>query len=181
MNVQANEKVEFQVKEPSTVCAHTKGERAGAAQDDEEEKLLGRDTSGPLNPAHTAADDQHTHILLQQGKQVNRTRFRTADHISAATAKLSGDAQVKKKRGVMNAATNSDAWALIRGPSAAGGNEQQSLKESATQEKAREGSQLGGKPAETHLAIGRMSTPLIRLAPLGGKHSCDDMQSMEIR
>lgn len=193
MNVQANQKVEFQVKEPSTVkmteCAHTKGDRAEAAQEDNQKKLLVKDNSHQLNPAHTVADkrlktgEEHKHvdILLQQGRQMNKTRFKTTDQISAVSTKLSGNAKVKEKQGVMNGATNSEDSALMRGQSAAEGNKQQSLSGSATDGKAIDGSQVDGKPAETHLTIGHMFTPIIRLQPLGVKDSCDDMQSMEIR
>lgn len=193
MNLQANQKVEFLVKETSTVkmteCAHTKGDRAEAEQEDKQKKLLVKDNSHQLTPAHTVADkrqktgEEHKHvdILLQQGRQANKTRFKTTDHISAVPSKLSGDAKVKGKHGVMNGATNSEDSALMRGQSAAGGNKQQSLSGSAPEEKAIEGSQVDGKPAGTHLPIGHKSTPIIRLEPLGVKVSCDDMQSMEIR
>lgn len=193
MNMKANQKVPIQAKEPSTVemteCAHTKGDQAESAQEDNQKKLLVKDNSHQLNPAHTVADkrlktgEEHKHvdILLQQGRQENKTRFKTTDHINAVSTKLSGDAKVKEKQGVMNGATKSKNIALMRGQSAAGGNKQQSLRGSATQGKAVEGSQVDGKPVGTHLTKGHMSTPIIRLEPLGGKDSCDDMQSMEIR
>lgn len=191
MDVQANQKVEF--LESSTVktteCAHTKGDRAEAAQENNQKKLLVKDNSHQLNPAHTVADkslktgEEHKYvdILLQQGRQVNKTRFKTTDHTSAVPTTLSGDAKVKEKQGVINGATNSKDSALMRGQSAAGGNKQQNLSGSATEEKAIEGSQVDGKPFGTHLTIGHKSTPIIRLRPLGVKDSCDDMQSMEIR
>uniref|UniRef100_H3CXD1 MAP7 domain containing 2a n=1 Tax=Tetraodon nigroviridis TaxID=99883 RepID=H3CXD1_TETNG len=50
----------------------------------------------------------------------------------------------------------------------------------STERRAVKGSQVDGKPVGTHLAIGHMSTPIIRLEPLGVKDSRDDMQSMEI-
>lgn len=193
INVKANQKVEFQVKEPSRVkmteCAHTKGDRAEAAQEDNQKKLLVKDNSHQLNPAHTVADkrlktgEEHRHvdILLQQGRQVNKTRFETTDHISAASTKLSGEAKVKEKQGMMNGATNSEESALMRGQSAAEGNKQQSLSGSATEGKTIEVLQVDGKPVGTHLTIGHMSTPIIRLEPLAVKDSCDDMQAMEIR
>lgn len=191
MNVQANQKVEFQVKEPNTVKvtdAHTKGDRAEAAQEDNQKKLLVKDNSHQPNPAHTVADkrlktgEEHKRvdIPLQQERQVNKTRFKTTDHISAVSAKL-GDAKVEEKPSVMNGARDSEGGALMRGQSAAGGSQQQSLSGSATERRAVKGSQVDGKPVGTHLAIGHMSTPIIRLEPLGVKDSRDDMQSMEIR
>lgn len=187
MNMQANPKVQIQAKEPvkMTECAQTKGDQAEAAQEDNQKKLLVKDNSHHLNPADTVPDkrlktgEEHKHvdILLQQGRQVNNTRFKTTDHINAVSTKLPGDAKVKEKQGVMNGATNSEDVALMRGQSAAGGNKQQSLGLSATQGKAIEGSQVDG----THLAKGHMSTPVIRLEPLSVKDSCDNMQSMEIR
>lgn len=184
--MQANQKVQIQAKEPVKVteCAQTKGDQAEAAQEDNQKKLLVKDNGHHLNPAYTVADkrlktgEEHKHvdILLQQGRQVNNTRFKTTDHISVST-KLSGDAKVKEKQGVMNGATNSEDVALMRGQSAAGGNKQQSLRGSVTQGKAIEGSQVDGTP----LAKGHMSTPIIRLEPLSVKDCCDNMQSMEIR
>lgn len=193
MNVQENQKVVFQVKEPSTAkmteCAHKKGNRAEAAQEDNQKKPLVKDNGHQLHPAHTVADkglktgEEHKNvdILLQQGRQVNKTRFKTTDHISAVSTMLSGDARVKEKQDVIKEATKSKDSASMRGQSAAEGNKQQSLRKAATEGKAIEGSQVDGKHVGTHLTIGHMSTPITRLQPLGVKDSCDDMQSMEIR
>lgn len=190
MNVQANQKVEFQVKEPSTgKCAHAKGDGAEAAQEDNQKKLPVKASSHQLNPDHTVADkvlktgEEHKHvdILLQKGRQLNKTRVTITDHISAASTKLSGDAKVKEKQGVMNGATNGKDGSLMGGQSAAGGSKQQRLSGSATGAKAIQGSQVDGKPAGIHLTTGHMSSPIIGLEPLAEKDSCEDMHSMEIR
>lgn len=195
--MQANQNVEFQVKEPSTVKmtdAHTKGDQAEAAQEDNQKKLQVKDNSHQdnshqQNPAHTVADKRrkpggehkHMDIPLPQGRQVNKTRLKTTDHIGAVSTKLLGDAKVGEKPSVMNGATDSKDSALMRCQSAAGGIKLQIPRGSATEGKAVEGSQVDGKPVETHLAIGHMSTPIIRLESLSVKDSCDEMPSMEIR
>lgn len=192
MNVQANQKVEFQVKEPkepSTVNmaerAHMKKDPAEATREDNKKQLLATDNSHQLNTAETKlkTSDEHRRvdILLQQGGQANQTRPKTTDRISVVSAKLSEEAKVKEKQGVMNGAANGEASALMRGHAAAGINKQQSLCGSATEGKAKDGSRVEGKPVGTHLTGGRMSTPAIKLEPLGVKDSCDEMQSMEIR
>lgn len=167
MNVQANQKVKFQVKDPSTVnvteCAHTKEDPAEAAQEDDHKKLLVKDKSHQLNPA--TQHDKQVDVNLQQGRQMNNTRFKTTDHISAP-----GDAKVEDEQGVMNGAANGEDSALVRGRTAAGVNKQTT-----------EGSRGDGKPVGTHLIGRHMSTPVINLEPLGIKVSCDEMQSMEIR
>lgn len=190
MNVQANQKVEFQVKEPSTVDvtegAHTKDDPAEATQEDTQKKLLVKDNSHQPNPTLTAADnrlktsEEPVDILLQEGRQVNKIRFKTTDHIRAVSANLSGDAKIKKKQDVMNGAANGEDSALMRGHAAADVNNQRSLCGSTTEGKAKEGSWVDGKPVGTHLSV-HMSPPIIKLEPLGLKVSCDEMQSMEIR
>lgn len=192
MNVQANQKVEFQVKEakePSTVNmavrAHMKKDPAEAIQEDNKKQLLATDNSHPLNTAETKlkTSDEHRQvdILLQQGGQENQARLKTTDRISVVSPKLSEEAKVKEKQGVMNGAANGEAGVLMRGHAAAGINKQQSLCGPATEGKAKDRSWVEGKPVGTHLTGGHMSTPVIKLEPLGVKDSCDEMQSMEIR
>lgn len=179
MNVQANQKVQFRVKDPSMVNvterAHTKENPAEAAKEDDQKKLLVKDNSHQLN--HAIQEDKEVDVHLQQGKQVNNTRFKTTDHISAAP----GDTKVEDKQGVMNGAANGEDSALMRGRTAAGVNKQQSLCGSASEGKTKEGSRGNGKPVVTHLTGRHMSTPIISMEPLGIKVSCDEMQSMEIR
>lgn len=191
MNVQANQKVEFQVKEPkepSTInmagCALMKKDPADVAREDNKKTLLAKDNSHQLNTAHIVAEkklkttDEHKQVdvLLQQGGQVNKARFKPTDHISSVSAKLTEDAKVKEKQGVMTRAANGGDSALMRGHAAAGVNKQQSLRGSATEGKAKEGSRVDGKPVGTHLTVGHMSTPVIKLDPLGVKESHDEME-----
>lgn len=181
MNVQANQKVEFQVKEPKEPSTVTMAERAQmkkdpaeATQGDNKKQLLATDNSHQLNTTETKlkTSDQHRQvdILLQQGWQANQARLKTTDPMSVVSPKLS------EKQGVMNGAANGEASVLVRGHTAAGINKQQSLCGSATEGKAKD-----GKPVGTHLTGGHMPTPVIKLEPLGVKDSCDEMQSMEIR
>lgn len=192
MNVQANQKVEFQDKEPKepstdnmTEPAHMKKDPAEATQEGNKKQLLATDNSHQRNTAETKLKTSEEHrqvdIFLQQGGQVNQARLKTTEHISVVSPKLSEEAKVKGKQGVMNGAANGEASALMRGLAAAGINKQQSLRGPATEGKAKEGSRVEGKPAGTHLTGGHMSTPVIKLEPLGVKDACDDMQCMEIR
>ncbi|XP_011609893.2 MAP7 domain-containing protein 2a isoform X1 [Takifugu rubripes] len=190
MNVQANQKVEFQVKEPkepSTVSmterAHVKKDPAEATQEDNKKQLLAKDNSHHLNTAEaklkTSDEHRQMDILLQQGGQASQARLKTTDRISVVSPKLSEEAKVKEK-GVMNGTANGEASALMRGHAAAGINTQQSPRGSAPEGKAKEGFWVDGKPVGTHLTGGLVSTPVIKLEPLGVKDSCDEMQSMEI-
>lgn len=165
--------------------AHTKNDPAEATQEDNKKQLLATGNSYQLNTAETKlkTSDEHRQvdILLQQEGQANPARLKTTDRISVVSPKLSEEAKVKEKQGVMNGAANGEAGVLMRGPAAAGINKQQSLRGSATEGKATDGSRVDGKPVGTHLTGGHMSTPVIKLEPLGVKDSCDEMQSMEIR
>lgn len=203
MNEHTIKKVEFQVKQQSTVqtskvsSSLIKKEEAGVAGQTEDcRKSLDVKTNiHPVAPAQSVSDtrqnssglisqssrEARVSTLKQQEVDVNVNKLdkaRAEDPKRDDSAKVAAAAK-DKQNGMMNGAIKGDERALMNSHKSADISKPQGR---STAEGKAVGSQLGAlRPSVTPLPLRHTCPPAIELESLDAKGSCDEVQSMEVR
>ncbi|XP_029957709.1 MAP7 domain-containing protein 2a [Salarias fasciatus] len=211
-NDQGMKKAECQVQEQITVQVKTNEStavknKAATQMESQKKSVQVKNNSHPVTPAHGVPDRRHDSRpaseegsgqankdaraceAKQQGREAelnvnkhHRANAKVADQINKEATKLTADAKVNQREsGVMNGAVKVAVTHTTH--KNAGASDQQSLKVSGPDGKAKGGAKPEVvRPPMTPLPVGKLVPPVIKLEPLDVKRtgSSDEVQSMEV-